>query len=59
MAAPVENYFLCIFYHVGQFNVDVKGSYTLDYIATLFRSSIYAKHCLSECAVQCTVVFLS
>ena len=34
-------------YHVGHFIVDLKCSYTLDYIATLFRSQMCALHGLA------------
>ena len=45
---------LCL-YHVGDFNVDF--SYTLDDIATLFWSPIYALHGLGVRAIQCKVLF--
>ena len=61
-----ENHFLWFFvslffvslYHVGHFNADFKCSYTLDYIATLSRSPIYALSCVVAFAVramQCNV----
>ena len=43
-------------YYVGNFNVDFKCFYTIDYIATLFRSPINALH-LAVHAIQCKVVF--
>ena len=43
-------------YHVGHFDVDLKCLCTLDYIATLFCSPIYALHGLAERAIQCEVV---
>ena len=43
-------------YHVGHFNVEFKCPYTRPYIATLFRSPIYALHGLAVHAIQCKVV---
>ena len=43
-------------YHVVHYNVDFKCSYTVDYIAILFRSPIYAVHGLAVRAIQCKVV---
>jgi hypothetical protein len=43
-------YFLCIC--APRFNVDFKCSYTLDYIAALIRSPIYALHGLAVRAIQ-------
>ena len=43
-------------HHVRHFNVDFKCSYTLDYVATLFRSPIYALHGLAVRTIQCKVV---
>ena len=42
-------------YHVGHFNVDLKCSYTLDYIDILFRSQMYALHGVAVRAIQCKV----
>ena len=36
MAEPIKRFLSSLYlYHVGNFNVDFKSSYTLDYIATL------------------------
>ena len=54
--APVKRFSSLYLYHVGHFNVDFKCSYTLDYIATLFQSPVYALHGLAVRAIQCKVV---
>ena len=46
-------------YHVGGFNVVVKSSYTLNFIAALIRSPMFALHGLALRAIQCKVVFSS
>ena len=51
MAVPVMRCLL-----VGCFNLDFKCSYTLDYIAALIRSPIYALHGLALRAIQCKVL---
>ena len=53
---PYRDLFSLYLYHVVHINVDLKWSYTLDYIATLFRSPIYALHRLAVRAIQCKVV---
>ena len=52
MAAPVKRFIFFDLYHVGHFNVDFKCSLTLDYIANLFWSPIYALHGLALRAIQ-------
>ena len=63
MAAPIINggwdVFSLYLYHVGGFNVVFKSSYTLDFIAALIRSPIYALHGHTLRAIQCKVVFSS
>ena len=63
MAAPIVNggwdVFSFYLYHVGGFNVVFKTSYTLDFIAALIRSPIYALHGLALRAIQCKVLFWS
>ena len=63
MAAPIVNGDWAVFslylYHVGGCNVDFKSSYTLDFIAALIRSPIYALHGHALRAIQCKVVFSS
>ena len=55
--AREEMFFFLYLYHVGHCNVDFFFcSYTLDYIATLFRSTIYVLHGLAVRAIQCKVV---
>ena len=53
---PYRDLFSLYLYHVVHINVDLKWSYTLDYIATSFRSPIYALHRLAVRAIQCKVV---
>ena len=55
MAAPVTIFSSLYLYHVGNFNVDFKCSYTLDYTAILFRSPICALHGLAVLYVQYNV----
>ena len=55
MATEVLHLFSLNLYHVILM-VIFKCSYTLDYIATLFRSGIYALQGLAVCAIQCKVV---
>ena len=45
-------------YHVGYLNVDLKCSYTLNYIATLFLSPIYLLLGLTGRAIQCKVLLI-
>ena len=63
MAAPVVNkvemYFLSLCSTLDVFNVDVHCSYTLDYVAALIWSPMYALHGLAVCAIQCKVLFSS
>ena len=63
MAAPIVNggwdVFSFYLYHVGGFNVVFKTSYTLDFIAALIRSPIYALPGLALRANQCKVLFWS
>ena len=55
MAALVKRFISLYLYHFGRFNVDLKCSYTLDYIATLFWSLIYALHGLAVRALRNTM----
>ena len=60
MAAPVKRFIFFVFVPLGHFNVDLKYSYTLDYIAALFRSPIYALHGLAvQYNVKLCCLFLS
>ena len=52
---PWRDLFSLYLYHVGPFNVDLKCSYTPDYIATLFLWPMYALHGLAVRAIQCKV----
>ena len=54
MAQPGRDFFFYL-YHV-HFNVKMECSYALDYVASLFRSPIYALHSLAVRALQCKVV---
>ena len=45
--------YMCVYwYQVGHSNLDLKCSCTLDYIASLFLSLIYALHGLAVRAIQ-------
>ena len=57
---PWRDLFSLHLYHVGHFNVELKCSYTLDYIVILFTydtmSHMYALLGLAVCAKRCNVI---